>query len=267
MAIEHLSPPIRVWPVSIWVPNEYEDQILGGTQTHSMAGLQLTFALQSHAMREGLDWLVRLETQILYQRATGAKGSFYPDVIVAFGVTVDPMKPYDTTLIGKPPELVMEIISAKTSRKDRTSKLQAYAEMGVDEYVTFDPRPRKGMELKGYRLVGRGQFATLPEATEGGLWLNTVNLRVAPEKGAHQGLGNRLRVYTRAGERLPYTEELDSARVAAEDARLAAEEEARRERAARRQAEDATHAAEARAEEAERRLAELPARMQGGPSA
>ena len=107
----------------------------------------------------------------------------------------------------------------------------------------------------------------MPEAPEGGLWLNTAGLRMAPEKAAHKGLGNRLRVYKRDGERLPYTEELDAARVAAEDARLVAEGEVQRERAARRQAEDATHAAEARAKEAERRLAELLARVQGEPPA
>jgi Uma2 family endonuclease len=49
------------------------------------------------------------------------------------------------------PSLVVEILSPSTARRDRTEKLEIYAENGVEEYWVIDPRRR---EITVYRRPG-----------------------------------------------------------------------------------------------------------------
>lgn len=241
MAIEQL--PARLpFAVSVWIPNEREGQILGGTQTHVDATHGVCHALRSFARRQGLDWLVREETEVRYPRAVYTRpqdriGQLYPDCLVAADVDLDPNEPYDLLAVGKPPILVVEIVSRRTQRKDREGKVIAYAEMGIQEYVTFDPRPRKHLELHGYRLAAPGRYAPIPAAPEGGIWLESVGLRAAGERAADRLRANRLRLYTRAGEPLLFSDEEGEARLAAEQAQRAAERAAAAEAAARQAAE------------------------------
>jgi hypothetical protein len=159
--------------------------------------------------------------------------------------------------LGKPPAFVLEILSKETARNDQDpvkGKLGAYTEMGVQEYVTFDPRPRKRLALKGYRLVGPGAYVEISPAPEGGLWLETLHLRVTAEPGSTRpARAPRLRFYTADGEPLLHEDE----EVAQERAaRIAAERE--REEAERREV-----AEKAARQELERRIAELEASMAG----
>jgi len=48
----------------------------------------------------------------------------------------------ETRLLG-PADLVIEIVSPESSRRDRVEKLAEYEEAGVPEYWLFDPRPRR----------------------------------------------------------------------------------------------------------------------------
>jgi hypothetical protein len=236
MAIERI--PARLpFAVTVWIPDEREGQILGGTQTHVEATVGTCFPLRTHARRLGLDWLVQQEGEIRYPRAVYSRpqdriGQLYPDCLVAVGVELDDSEPYDLLKIGRPPILVVEIISKKTGRKDREGKVTAYAEMGIQEYATFDPRPRKGLELRGYRLAGPGRYAAIPPAAEGGIWLGSVGLRAVGERGADRRRANRLRLYTPEGLPLLFPDEEAALRVQAEramdeerSARLRAEQE------------------------------------------
>ncbi|HXT36463.1 MAG TPA: Uma2 family endonuclease, partial [Chloroflexota bacterium] len=128
-------------------------------------------------------------------------------------------------------------------------KRAAYAELGVTEYVTFDPRPRKQMELHGYRLESPGSYREIAPEAEGGLWLATVGLRVMAEASDHPFRGPLLRLSTREGERLLHIDEETEARRAAETERDA-------ERWARLTAERARRSAERRFER-ERQAREL----------
>ena len=63
-----------------------------------------------------------------------------PDVFVVFGATGT--HPRDSWLVwreGKAPDFIMEIASSSTWRRDATERRRIYAEMGVTEYVRFDP--------------------------------------------------------------------------------------------------------------------------------
>ncbi len=237
MAIEILdrSP----WRVTTYVPDEKETQTLGGNQTHASVGMDLFQTLRTYAARIGVLWLVRLETELIYPRANGKTGTFYPDILVAPDLRIDNEQPYVVSEpAGRPPALVVEIASKKTVRRDVGPKRQAYAELGVAEYITFDPRKGKGLALHGYRLAGQGRYREIPPAPEGGLWLNTVGLRIQAEEPNQALDGPLLRLTTRAGERLLHSDEeveaLDAERAsreAAEQARDAAYAEIARLRA------------------------------------
>jgi Uma2 family endonuclease len=261
MAIQHL-PPVYPSAVTVWIPNEMEGQILGGTQTHISAAQETSLPLVLYARRTGLDWLVRQEGELRYQRAVYTRprdriGQLYPDCLVAVGVPDPVDAPYDLPHIGIPPVLVIEIISKKTRRKDISTKVQAYAQMGILEYVTFDPRPRKKLELRGYRLAAPGQYQAIPLAPEGGLWLVGVGLRVVGERSSAWWQGNRLRFYSRAGERLLYSEEEADRRMTAEQERDAATQATEAERDRRLQAERGEHGERERRLQAEARAASM----------
>jgi hypothetical protein len=256
---------------------------LGGTQTHYSVGENVAKALRTHAAGLGMLWLVRSETDLHYPRADGTTGVFYPDVFVAADVALHDDIAYNVRSVGTVPMLVVEVTSNKTAKKDIGPKRSAYAELGVTEYVTFDPRPRKHLELHGYRLTGPGQYTEIPPAAEGGLWLATVGLRVVAEPPSQALRGPLLRLITRDGSRLLHIDEETEAREAAETARdaarwaqLAAERAQRtaeRERTAAEQAQSTTEqilAAERRARETAEaevaRLRMLLERADGGVS-
>jgi len=254
MMIEIRTEIPRPWRVTTYVPNERETQILGGTQAHYTVGMDLAQTLITRADRLGVVWLVRANTDLLYPRVDGSTGVFFPDVSVIPGVEIDDQEPYDVRKVGKPPTLVIEILSQRTARKDVGLKLQAYAEMGVEEYVTFDPRRRKKMALHGYRLVDQGRYVEVPPAPEGGFWLASVGLRIAAEAPQQPLRGPRLRLFTADGTPLLHAEEEAEAHDAAEAAWHA-------ERIAREVAEHAREAAEQAREVAEHaREAEQQAR-------
>jgi len=244
MAIEILdrSP----WRVTTYVPDEKETQTLGGTETHASVGMELVHTLRAYAARLGILWLVRFETELRYPRANGTIGTFYPDLLMVPDVKIDNEQPYVVSEVGRPPALVVEIASDKTVRRDVGPKRQAYAELEVEEYLTFDPRKGKGLALHGYRLVGQGRYREIPPAPEGGLWLNTVGLRVQAEEPIRALDGPLLRLTTHAGERLLHSYEEIEARDAAEEG-WDAERQARE---AAEQAWDAEHQARETAEQA-----------------
>ena len=70
-------------------------------------------------------------------------GDFAPDITFAKGVR-DPWRivrrnGYVISEVGKPPDLVLEVGSRSTGRRDYTVKRESYARYGVQEYWRFDP--------------------------------------------------------------------------------------------------------------------------------
>ena len=203
--------------VTTFLPNERETQILGGTQTHHSVGENLAKGFRTRAWQLGLLWLVRSETDLHYPRTDGSTGVFYPDVFVTADVALHDRIAYNVRSVGKPPMLVVEVISNKTAKKD------------IREIVLEE---------------------------EGGLWLATVGLRVMAEPSNNPFRGPLLRLITREGERLLQIDEETEARRAAETerdaerwARLTAERRFERERQARELADSEIARLRARLEE------------------
>ncbi len=103
---------------------------------------------------------------LIYYKKKGPRRHLAPDVFVAFGVRKDvDRKTYNVWEEGKPPDWVLEILSASTSKQDLDPKLKQsiYCRMGVREVWLFDPKgefthPR----LQGLHLAGQA-YRPLPE--------------------------------------------------------------------------------------------------------
>ena len=77
---------------------------------------------------------------LIYYRMNRNDVRVAPDVFVVFGVTS--RHPRDSWLVwheGRAPDFIMEIASSSAWRRDATDKRRIYADMGVTEYVRFDP--------------------------------------------------------------------------------------------------------------------------------
>jgi Uma2 family endonuclease len=100
-----------------------------------------------------------------------------PDVLLSLNVALPcdvrpkSARSYFIWEYGKPPEVVVEIVSNKEGNED-TKKLAKYAELGVRYYAIFDPDQLLSREvLRVYRLNG---FP--PEQVHEPIWFPGVNL-------------------------------------------------------------------------------------------
>ena len=158
-----------------------------GTLDHNSVGPVARDDLLLHARRAGLIWLIWESTQLGYLHESGVRKSLYPDIMVAREVLLPGDASYEIEAVGKAPELVIEILSDATSGNDKERKMVAYAQMGVSEYVLFDPRPRDRPLLAGYQLAGWGRYEPIYSAWGGGVWLGSLGLGVVPEPADRRG--------------------------------------------------------------------------------
>jgi Uma2 family endonuclease len=279
MASEPIPWSAQAFVVSVPVRDEHMGDILSTTDTHFVVVAGAHSDLLHYAEQTGQPWLIRADACIGFRRTNGKYGTLFPDLLVAVAVEVDPNKTYRIDQLGHPPAWLLEVLSDETANNDQnplTGKLGAYAELGVREYVTFDPRPRKRLALKGYRLVQVGVYAPIPPHPAGGLWLETLALRVAAEPGSSTPKrGPLLRFYRADGTPLLHREEIEAQWRAEQTARQEAERqhiEAEQKRRAAERQRDVAEQQRAEAErreaaerasrlEVERRLAELEARL------
>ena len=89
---------------------------------------------------QGRDDVYVAGDMLIYYRMNRNDISVAPDVYVVFGAAGN--HPRDSWLVwreGRVPDFVMEIASPSTWQRDATEKRRIYADMGVTEYVRFDP--------------------------------------------------------------------------------------------------------------------------------
>jgi Uma2 family endonuclease len=202
----------------------------------------------------------------LYYREGDPRVVVAPDVFVVFGAAKRDRPSYKLWEEPKAPDFVLEITSKSTQSEDQESKPQTYAQLGVREYVQYDPtgdylKP----PLQGLRLVA-GTYEPLPvtERPEGRLVLYSAVLEL--ELHVEDG---QLHFYTaETGQKLLTHREAEQARLQAEQGRLQAEQARLQAEQARLQAEQARLQAEERASQeaalrrdAEARVAELEAQL------
>ncbi|QIR35754.1 Uma2 family endonuclease [Tolypothrix sp. PCC 7910] len=138
------------------------------------------------------------------------------------------------------PTLVLEVVS-QTYRKEYTTKLQQYAELGVLYYVIYAPRRRRKARLEVYKLVN----GTYELQAGNPIWLPEIGLGIGCERGNYSGVTREwMYWYDAQGKRYPTPKE----QILQEAQRA-------------QQAEQMAQQAEQRAQQAEQRAQQLAERL------
>ena len=188
-----------------------------------------------------------------------------PDFMLSLGVQPRPVsekkadRSYMTWIYGKPPDLVVEVVSNRKGG-ELGRKKGIYARAGVTYYVVFDPFLKLGKlnrkrELRTFVLT-EGRYI---EATSAH-WLPAIGLGLSIWEGTWGDVHGRwLRFVDANGRLLPTSEErAEQAEAKAEQAEAKAEQaEARAGKAEARAGKERE-----RAEQAERELAHLKAELE-----
>jgi Uma2 family endonuclease len=167
---------------------------------------------------------------LMYYEEGNPTAAVAPDVFFVRGIGKYPRDTYKVWVEGKAPDLVVEILSKSSVYNDKAMKRGLYAELGVQEYILFDPKFQYlTPAMQGYSLVD-DYYQPLPtqKLIDGTLVLSSQ------VSGLQFRLQNRiLRLYDPlTGETLLPHEETERQRRMAE-ARAAYEAEARQEAEAR----------------------------------
>jgi len=178
-----------------------------------------------------------------------------PDFLLSVGVAF-PERAHDKDkrsyymwLFGKPPEVVVEVVSNREGEED-TRKLAAYARIKVPYYAVYDPDRQLGSRLlRIFQLSGASYVEKVDR------WFPELGLGLTLWEGVYDGMSATWLRWCREGGQLLPTglerAEAESRRAEAES--LRAEAESRRAEAEHQRAEEAL----ARQRELEARLRQL----------
>jgi Uma2 family endonuclease len=154
-----------------------------------------------------------------------------PDIAVIKG---EPYREVRSWKIGEgepPPQVVFEVLSEETWRKDVEEKPKTYGEMGVGEYFVYDPHKpsvlKKGMpRLRGWRRDrNKGEMVEIVADAKGQLWSEELESWLVPE-GTHLRLydqEHRLRLTEAEARDLRAREEAAARQAEARRAQILAE--------------------------------------------
>lgn len=220
-----------------------EEDLMGETSLH---------ATLIHYLSTVLNWLFREQACSIYENLNFYQTTNYkeyplaPDLAIIIGVPFEHVRSWTVGITGPAPQVVFEILSEETWKKDVYEKPWKYARMGVQEYFAFDPYSppisrATSRRLFGWRLDGQSrEMAAMTPNANGWLWSEQLQCWLTLE-------GNDLLLYDRE-QHLCLTEAQAEA-LLKEQAIEKAAEEAERAQEATKRAEKETR----RAEEAARR--------------
>ena len=182
-----------------------------------------------------------------YQTRNPKEYPLAPDLAIIKGVEFEHVTSWAVGRTGPAPQVVLEVASLETWKKDLTEKPRLYAQMGVQEYFAYDPhtppllRSRNASRrLFGWHLSSDGVQALQPDSN-GRLWSTHLNSFLVPDNSL-------LRLTDQQG-RLWLTEaQAEAYRAEAEAYRAEVEALARQAEAHRAEAEAEARRAEALAE-------------------
>jgi Uma2 family endonuclease len=203
-----------------------EEDLMGETSVHAML---------VHYLVEVLTRLLQGQLCAIYENLNFYQTDEYyeyplaPDIAVIKGVAFRHLRSWKVDQTGPAPQVVFEIASEETWKKDLREKPMRYAMMGVEEYFAYDPNEQPLLRATKRRLFGwhlgkeTAAVRELPTGPDGRVWSSHLDSFLVPA-------GEYLRLYDRSGQ-LRLTE------AEAEAQRAELEAEARRAEAGRAEAE------------------------------
>ena len=158
-------------------PVEYDDEGYPGPDSNVPESTQhahtsaYTFNSLRAVFRDRPEDLIAHDLMLLFEEGN-RRATLAPDLMVVLGVGNEPRDSYKTWKEGKVPDLVIEVVSRSTWRKDVNVKPPLYEALGIAEFWLFDPlNPR----LAGFELVG-ASYREIAELPEGGLRSQVLGL-------------------------------------------------------------------------------------------
>ena len=235
------------------------EESVSGSDFHLRAILALYDVLLRYARDAGLRWYVTAEVLVLANLLDRTRNPWrsMPDVYVVLDLDDAPRISLDTRA-GQPfPRFVCEVASESTWERDVEEKQRLYADVGVDEYLVFDPTEQLlGQAVRAWHHVPSGVWEQWQPDEDGYLTSTVLGLRLRAED-------QLLRVYAPDQGRLPIATELaalarerDEAATRANAYAHERDEAATRANAYARERDEAAAKAEERAHELAQRLAQ-----------
>ena len=132
---------------------------------HQLISANIEYALMQHVRQLGLGMLLHAPVDIRFTPGN----VLIPDIIFIARERLNIIGP---TTIDAAPDLVVEILSPRTRRRDLATKRDLYARFGVQEYWIVDPEARTVTVLA---LIG-DRYQPVPVADDG-----AIRSRVLPE--------------------------------------------------------------------------------------
>jgi Uma2 family endonuclease len=212
--IEHTSDEVAYY---YYDSHPTEEDLMGETLPH---------AELVHYLMDILNWLFRdhlcaiYENFNFYQTRDKYEKPLAPDLAVIQGITHRPVRSWRVGVHGPAPQVVFEIASEDTWKRDLEEKPDRYAMMGVQEYFAYDPNEPRIRQREPYRLFGwqldkdTGLLQKMAPGPGGRLWSRHLDSLLVPD-------GSYLRLYDRNGNlRLTQGEaEAEKARIFADKLR------------------------------------------------
>jgi Uma2 family endonuclease len=221
----------------------YDDGEPMETYVHELQKDLLIETLDLHLRKAGVEAVVAGNMFFYYSLHQVKKNDFRgPDFFCVLGAKREP--PRLSWVVwaegGRLPQLIIELLSRTTMKKDRGEKKDLYERvLRVQDYVLSDPLT---CETEAWHLV-RGRYARVKPGPAGRLPVSSLGLLLGTWEGSYRGYSQTwLRWFTVEGDVLPTDAELAERR--ADDEKRRADDEKRR-------ADDEKR----RADELERRLA------------
>ncbi len=166
-------------PVTSVIYPESDGKPMGETDEHRKEMIRLMQLLERYYAGQRV--YVSGDLLVFYEQGNPKK-FVVPDVFVAKGLEPRDRRNYKLWVEYKPPDVIIEVTSAKTRKVDTGTKPQLYARMRVPEYFLFDPtQDYLDPPLQGYRLVGQRHERIAPEA-DGAFSSEQLALRLRMEE-------------------------------------------------------------------------------------
>jgi Uma2 family endonuclease len=146
--------------VTVFMPPKDKHQAIAGF-------LYIMLSIFANLFKLGAVRFAPLEMRLRWGESSGS--SREPDILF---VAQEHSERLTEDRLDGPADLVIEIVSSSSLRRDRADKFYEYQEAGVREYIIIDPRPGKE-RIDWYVLLPDGKYqAVLPD--EGGWYAAQV---------------------------------------------------------------------------------------------
>jgi Uma2 family endonuclease len=152
--------------------------------------LEITLLVEAvkYRWRDRSDFYAGGNMFIYFDEEQARKRSFRgPDFFFVQGAKRTPLRRYWVVWQegGRYPDVIIELLSPKTAREDRTTKKAVYETVfRTPEYFCYDPDTQ---QLEGWRLGAGLRYAALTPNERGWLWSEQLGLWLGTWTGSFQG--------------------------------------------------------------------------------